>query len=164
MQNAIAHKVDEITAHLGLLATFIASSENVTFNEFKHFTSKQLDYTQEIVAFEWVPYVPISNLKSFESAFNITNTDKFYVKEQSKDGSFLPVSERSFYYPVAYVNPLAGNEDVIGFDLASTSVRSTAINKAKILNELVLSEQIDLVQNNTKKALYFYSPCLAIRP
>ncbi|MBE0358704.1 ATP-binding protein [Pseudoalteromonas aliena] len=158
MQNAIAHKVDEITAHLGLLATFIASSENVTFNEFKHFTSKQLDYTQEIVAFEWVPYVPISNLKSFESAFNITNTDKFYVKEQSKDGSFLPVSERSFYYPVAYVNPLAGNEDVIGFDLASTSVRSTAINKAKILNELVLSEQIDLVQNNTKKGTLFLQP------
>ena len=53
---------------------------------------------------------------------------------------------------------MIGNVSVIGFDLASNKGRAAALHKAKILNELVLSEPIDLVQNTQEKGVLFLHP------
>ncbi|WP_166114006.1 CHASE domain-containing protein [Pseudoalteromonas sp. Z9A5] len=158
VQNAINQKLDGITAHLGLLATYFASSDDVNFREFKQFTSKQLDYSQEILAFEWIPYVPANKRTNFEVRENTAPDKPFYIKEKSLDGSWQPVGARSNYFPVKYVYPLEGNEDVLGFDLASSKVRGAALSKAKELNELALSEPINLVQNTSEKGVLFLYP------
>ncbi|KAA1160838.1 CHASE domain-containing protein [Pseudoalteromonas fuliginea] len=158
VQDAISQRIDEVSAHLSLLATFFASSDEVTFDEFKLFTSKQLSYSQEIVAFEWVPYISAEQLADFERSENTQYIDDYYVKERWSEEVWEPVSSRDFYYPVLYAYPLIGNVSVIGFDLASNKGRAAALHKAKILNELVLSEPIDLVQNTQEKGVLFLHP------
>jgi signal transduction histidine kinase/ActR/RegA family two-component response regulator len=158
VKDAISRKIDEITGHLSLLATFFASSDNVNFQEFKQFTSKQLSYSQEILAFEWVPYLPASKLADFEALKSVADMPRFYVKESAADGSWRPVNKRSVYYPVQYAYPLIGNEDVIGFDLASNTVRREALAKAKVLNEVVASEPVQLIQNKGEKGVLFLQP------
>ncbi|GAB0111314.1 CHASE domain-containing protein [Pseudoalteromonas distincta] len=158
VQNAISQKLDGITAHLGLLATFFASSSDVDFKEFKQFTSKQLDYSQEILAFEWIPYIPANKLADFETHENPATGKPLYIKEKSLDGAWQPAGTRSNYFPVKYVYPLKGNEDVLGFDLASSEVRGAALSKAKELNELALSEPINLVQNTAEHGVLFLYP------
>jgi CHASE domain len=39
-------------------------------------------------------------------------------------------AERAQYYPVTYVEPLDGNKQAVGFDLASNSDRNAAVEKA----------------------------------
>ena len=158
VQNAISQKLDGITAHLGLLATYFASSSDVDFKEFKQFTSKQLDYSQEILAFEWIPYIPANKLADFETHENPATGKPLYIKEKSLDGAWQPAGTRSNYFPVKYVYPLKGNEDVLGFDLASSKVRGAALSKAKELNELALSEPINLVQNTAEHGVLFLYP------
>lgn len=158
VQNAISQKLDGITAHLGLLATFFASSSDVDFKEFKQFTSKQLGYSQEILAFEWIPYIPANKLADFETHENPATGKPLYIKEKSLDGAWQPAGTRSNYFPVKYVYPLKGNEDVLGFDLASSKVRGAALSKAKELNELALSEPINLVQNTAEHGVLFLYP------
>jgi len=157
-QDAINNKINEITAHLALLATFFSSSDDVSFTEFKQFTSKQLSYSEEILAFEWVPYLPSENLAQYIEANNNTELAKYSLKERAKDGSWQAAPPRDFYYPVQYAHPLSGNEDVIGFDLASNEVRRSALIKAKVLNELVISEPINLVQNEAERGVLFFHP------
>ncbi|WP_350634909.1 CHASE domain-containing protein [Pseudoalteromonas sp. GW168-MNA-CIBAN-0100] len=158
VQNAISQKLDGITAHLGLLATFFASSNDVNFKEFKQFTSKQLDYSQEILAFEWIPYVAANKLADFEAHENTATGKPLYIKEKSLDGGWQPAGTRSNYFPVKYVYPLKDNEGVLGFDLASSKVRGAALSKAKELNELALSEPINLVQNTAEDGVLFLYP------
>ncbi|TMP03013.1 histidine kinase [Pseudoalteromonas sp. S3178] len=158
VQNAISQKLDGVTSHLGLLATYFASSDDVNFKEFKQFTSKQLTYSQEILAFEWVPFVSSSQLAEFEANQNLASGAPIYIKEKALDGGWQEVGIRSHYFPVKYAYPLEGNEDVIGFDLASNKVRSAALAKAKVLNELVLSEPINLVQNTSEEGVLFLYP------
>ncbi|EGI72620.1 sensor protein [Pseudoalteromonas distincta] len=158
VQNAISQKLDGITAHLGLLATYFASSSDVDFKEFKQFTSKQLGYSQEILAFEWIPYIPANKLADFEMHENPATGKPLYIKEKSLDGAWQPAGTRSNYFPVKYVYPLKGNEDVLGFDLASSKVRGAALSKAKELNELALSEPINLVQNTAEYGVLFLYP------
>lgn len=157
-QDAINNKINEVTAHLALLATFFSSSDDVSFTEFKQFTSKQLSYSQEILAFEWVPYLPNKRVTQYVEANKGSELANYHLKEKAADGGWQPVTARDFYYPVKYAYPFKGNEDVIGFDLASNKVRRSALIKAKVLNELVLSEPINLVQNESERGVLFFHP------
>jgi len=157
-QDAINNQINEITAHLALLATFFSSSDEVSFTEFKQFTSKQLSYSEDILAFEWVPYLPHNQLTAFKQANKNTELAGYDLKEEAENGRWQPVTPRDFYYPVQYAHPLAGNEDVIGFDLASNEIRRSALIKAKVLNELVISEPLNLVQNASERGVLFFHP------
>eukprot|EP01093_Parvamoeba_rugata_P000224 TRINITY_DN10208_c0_g1_i1.p1 TRINITY_DN10208_c0_g1~~TRINITY_DN10208_c0_g1_i1.p1 ORF type:complete len:717 (+),score=186.08 TRINITY_DN10208_c0_g1_i1:639-2789(+) len=161
VQSEINHKLDEITGHLALLSTFFASSDGVSNDEFERFTSKQLDYSNEILAFEWVPYVPAGQSRDYQQSVRQQQAEqsKFYIKEQSSAGHWQPVSERDVYYPVQYTYPIIGNEEIIGFDLASSSQRRSALMLSKSLNELVVTEPIKLLQNKTREqGVLFISP------
>ncbi|KPH62894.1 CHASE domain-containing protein [Pseudoalteromonas porphyrae] len=158
VQSEINHKISEITGHLTLLATFFASSDGVNYQEFKRFTSKQLDYSHEILAFEWVPRVTKAELTQYQQGIQLEGVDDFYIKEKSSGQSWQPVSMRDEYYPVQYAHPIVGNEVVLGFDLASNEQRYDALMMSKALNELVISEPIGLVQSNAdgNGVLFFF--------
>ncbi|MFP3457997.1 hypothetical protein R0J89_17280, partial [Psychrobacter sp. SIMBA_152] len=61
-QSAINQKLDEVAAHLSLLGAFLASSDQVSLDEFNHFTSKQLSYSEEILALNWVPMITAKSI------------------------------------------------------------------------------------------------------
>ncbi|MBE0419188.1 CHASE domain-containing protein [Pseudoalteromonas nigrifaciens] len=158
VQDSITHKLDEISAHLALLATFFSSSEDVSFKEFRQFTAKQLSYSEEILAFEWVPYVPKSALLEYQQMTQLADVEHFFVKEKSPTNQWQAVAERDVYYPIRYAYPLKGNEDAIGFDLASNDFMQEALNQSKTLNEMVISQPVKLVQNQAELGVLFLHP------
>ena len=58
--------------------------------------------------------------------------------------------DREWYYPVAYVVPVEGNERAIGFDIGSDAARRDAIDRAAATGEIALSEPITLVQGSAR--------------
>ena len=152
-QSAINQKLDEVAAHLSLLGAFLASSDQVILDEFNHFTSKQLSYNEEILALNWVPMITANSIN--EPA----HWDKSVViKQRMANGQWQPALFSNTYYPIKYIYPIKNMQDLLGFDLNSDLHIRDALNKAKILNELVLSEPFKLAPADEELSVLFISP------
>jgi len=58
---------------------------------------------------------------------------------------------RDVYYPVIYVEPIMGNEAVIGFDMASDAARLAALVEARDSGRSVATGRITLVQDTERQ-------------
>tara|TARA_Y100000780_G_scaffold209457_1_gene207006 strand:+ start:12627 stop:15323 length:2697 start_codon:yes stop_codon:yes gene_type:complete len=155
----LEHKIDEIKSHLSLLATFFASSDIVDFAEFKRFTSRQLQYSKEIIAFEWAPKVINSQLDNYQNLLREELGPNYYIKEKNSAGQWQAVSQRAIYFPVQYIHPLQGNEAAQGFDLASHELRRQALTDARLIKNVTVSEPITLMQGDgNDKGVLFFNP------
>ena len=66
---------------------------------------------------------------------------------------------RAEYFPVFYVEPLAGNEKALGFDLASNPAHKAALEQARDSGMIVASTRIRLVQEEeTQSGVVVFSP------
>ena len=157
-QSAINQKLDEIIAHLSLLSGFLANSEDVSFSEFTQFTAKQLSYSEEILAFKWVPAITDDSRAEYQSWIEQVDSENPFIKQKSANGQWQKVPYRELYYPVKYINPLRGMKDIVGFDLGSNEQVRTALTKSKVLNELVISEPTALIPNNDGLSVLFMYP------
>jgi signal transduction histidine kinase/CheY-like chemotaxis protein len=75
------------------------------------------------------------------------------------DGELVPGGERDeAYYPVTFVEPLAGNEAALGLDLGSERRRAAAIRRARDTGELAVTGGIRLVQDEDTIGLLAFAP------
>lgn len=155
VQSEINYKIDEITGHLTLLSTFFASSNQVSPAEFKRFTSKLLEYNKEIVAFKWVPIVPVDQVELFEKKLPEVVPTAF-IKEKSPHMFWQKAAKRALYFPVQYIHPLVGNEEDIGFDVGSEYTQRDALLMSKALNELVITKPVQHIRYG--HVVLFYMP------
>ncbi len=70
-------------------------------------------------AWEWTQAVSAEDRPGFETAARAAGARGFAIWEADAQGRRVPAAVRSTYFPVRNAVPLAGNEDGIGFDLAS---------------------------------------------
>ncbi len=122
----------------------------VTRDGFHRFVERSLVRFPMIQALEWAPEVEARQRKSFEAAQR-RELPIFDIRERDADGKLQHAGDRSSYYPVTHVEPLAGNEAALGFDLASNQVRLQAIEKAKTSNKAVISAPVKLVQERQQQ-------------
>ncbi|WP_309043945.1 CHASE domain-containing protein [Marinobacter sediminicola] len=93
--------------------------------------------------------VPESNLEAYLAEERIERPD-FRVH---------PPHTGSDYWPITYLEPLAGNEAAIGLDMAHESNRFTAAQKAMRTGETQITGPIALVQDDEKKpGFLFFHP------
>lgn len=100
-----------------------------------------------IKAVEWAPAVSAAERASFEAAQR-GELPGFTITERDASGKMRPGAARAQYYPVTYVEPLAGNEEAAGFDLASDAARRTAIESALDGDVVVATAPIRLAQEH----------------
>ena len=81
-----------------------------------------------IQAVKWAPRIDFSNRVAFEEAQH-ADLPGFEIREVDPSGQPHRAPGRDQYYPVTYVEPLKGNEHIVGFDLFSEAGRRTAINQ-----------------------------------
>ncbi|MCJ8322921.1 MAG: CHASE domain-containing protein [Rhizobiales bacterium] len=133
------------------IRTFFDSSNFITRHEFKTLTSPYLLTNQHVQALEWIPAVNHSQRSHFETlAINDGFVD-FQFKQRSETGEMIVAPEKDTYYPVFYVEPVAGNEAAIGFDLGSNPARLAALDKSIQSGLAVATAPITLVQETEKQ-------------
>jgi diguanylate cyclase (GGDEF)-like protein/PAS domain S-box-containing protein len=131
-------------------ALFIHDSRGrVTREEFHRFVERSLVRFPMIQALEWAAPVEAANRASFEAAQDIAG---FEIRERNAAGKLTRAGERNIFYPVTYVEPLAGNQAAFGFDMASNPARLSALNKAKQSGSVVISPAVHLVQDSRPQA------------
>ncbi|SDD11351.1 CHASE domain-containing protein [Ruegeria marina] len=145
---AINNRIQAILATVESLVAYYESSEHVTRREFQVFTSFILSRNRDIQALEWLPNVLAEERDIYELSARLDGLPEFQIRERTFDGRLAPAALRSEYFPVYYVEPLAGNEGALGFDVMSETTRSAALVRARQTSQLVVSDPVSLVQSS----------------
>lgn len=119
----------------------------VTTEEFQRFIHKTLTRHPTIQAVEWAPQVDAARRGAFEAAQRTAHAG-FEIREPDSLGNPHRAGAREFFYPVTYVEPLAGNKTALGFDLAATPERRAALNLALESGKLVATAPLRLIQEH----------------
>lgn len=104
--------------------------------------------------FEWIPVVPAAERAAFEQAARRDGLPQFALFDQPAEGERLPAARRPEHWPILYVEPMAGNEAALGYDLAAgPTVVDIAV--ARDSGDTRLSRPRPLVQatNNLKSVI-----------
>jgi PAS domain S-box-containing protein len=145
--------VDTIRSTLEEQAAFIEQLSNgftsrrlaMDRQDFHNLVEKLLERFPTVQAVEWAPRVTSRERESFETAQQSTAPD-FAIRERNASGELIPASAADQYYPVTFVEPLAGNEPAVGFDLASNPDRNNAIRSAVATDKVAATAPVRLVQ------------------
>lgn len=129
----LQRKLEYSFSALEALDAFYRSSQFVDRSEFKQFATYFLQAHPDIKALEWVPVVRASDFED-------------YQRRAKKDSVRPLLKGTNPYYPVFYVEPLAGNEQALGYNLGVNKARLGALIAAEESHKITITEPIQLVQ------------------
>ncbi|MGZ0078058.1 EAL domain-containing protein [Methylomonas sp. YC3] len=144
--NLQEHFSDDILNNQLLKALF-DSSESVNPNEFRLFAHTIFSKHPELEALEWIPRVNAEDRSAFEQQTETT------IHEHNRNQQLIPAGKRNVYLPIAYA---FGNQQNIGFDVASNPQLSSAIQKAINSGETVVTD--GMVCDDKQPCFAIYSP------
>lgn len=139
------------------LAILFKGRDSAKYTRFKTEAIDILNRHHSIQALEWVPKITASNKDRYIADIRIYVPD-YNITEQSSSGEMVEAKESDVYFPVYYVQPLAGNEKAVGFNLASNAVRLKSLTESASRARPIASASINLVQDSgsQKGFLAFY--------
>ncbi|MHC5024915.1 MAG: CHASE domain-containing protein, partial [Planctomycetota bacterium] len=143
-----------LEGHVDLLhavKSLFDASDFVDRDEFATFTRPIIERHPGIQALEWIPRLPANQREAYEAAARSEGLSTFRVSERAEDGRMVAAGRRDEYFPVYYVEPLAGNERALGFDLASDPTRRIAIEAAAASGHLTATPPVQLVQQTGRE-------------
>ncbi len=128
------------------LARFLEAGVQVGRHEFRTF-AQYLTSETTVQAWAWVPAVAEEDRIPLEDEARRDGFPEFRVWETNTQGVRSPAASRGVYYPVYYVEPLAGNEQAMGYDLGSEPKRSASLERAKSTGLMTATDPITLIQD-----------------
>lgn len=153
---------DRLREYLGLLYAgkgLFAANDYVTRAEWSTFIQAQElpTHLPGVKALEFVDRVSHEEKQVYiEKIKNDTNTNPAGYPEFT----IYPEGEREEYFVINYIEPLVGNEQAFGFDLASEEKRKKALEQSRDSGQIVMTDRITLVQDEQKQAAFLI--CLPI--
>ena len=148
INNVITHNLQAVYA----LGAFYNASQHVDRLEFKEFVKPLLDRSQSIQALEWIPRIPNWARTHYEKEARRDGFLDFQIAELDDQGVITGATQRSEYFPAYYVEPFEGNEEAVGFDLASNATRHKALNLARTTGRIIATSRITLVQEKENQS------------
>ncbi|WP_186289547.1 EAL domain-containing protein [Methylomonas koyamae] len=147
---AVETLLAEYTTHvvdssLALRDVFLASSD-ISREQFSGFARGILERHPEIQALEWLPRIRHPQRAGFEAKLRQEGYAGFRITERDPSGRSVPAGERAEYFPVAYVEPMAGNERSFGLDSVSNPLSKQAKDAARASGKPTASAGLSLVQ------------------
>jgi PAS domain S-box-containing protein len=146
LAQALIAALDSYSDILYSMEGLFRASQHVDREEFTKFVARSLSRYSGIQALEWIPRVPGGKRVLYEANARRDGFPDFQLKEMNPQGQLKTALPREEYFPVYYLAPYAGNENALGFDLASNPERLEAMNRARNIGGLVASSRIKLVQ------------------
>ena len=134
------------------LRNFFNITPSVSRQAFTAFVAPTLKTRPGIKAFEWIPRVAYPERALFEAEARREGLPDYQIYQLDPKGNKVSAGPRQYYYPVAYVEPLAGNEPAVGFDLGSDPARLDTLDNATDTGQAAATERLTLVQETGAQA------------
>ncbi|MGC8877930.1 MAG: CHASE domain-containing protein [Anaerolineae bacterium] len=145
---------------LATTARFYQGSEQVTLQEFHTFTAP-LMAGSGVQAIGWVPRVPSIEKAVYETRARRDGLEHFSIFQRATRETAPRGSDGTEYYPIYYIEPLATNRDVLGFDLGADPVQRAALETAMRTGLVTATDPLVTVQGSVwQKSVVVYQPVL----
>ena len=138
--------IDQHIELLESLAGLFIASEHVKRGQFRRFVDPILTRNPEVRGYGWNPLVRYGERDAFEAAAHQEGLSDFRITELDETGKKIPAQRRDEYVAVYYLEPLSGNEQALGYDIASEDARREALVEARKTGNAVTTRWIRLVQ------------------
>ncbi|HEY8102152.1 MAG TPA: EAL domain-containing protein [Burkholderiaceae bacterium] len=133
--DALQYQFEEHERLLQALASVLNQKSAMTGTEFRNMARGYLDQRPELKSMSWAPRVTAGERNEFENWAQGTITKDFVIKQLDANAKWHPATVHPQYYPLTYVEPMAGNEPMLGYDKLSDPIASagllTAIQSSK---------------------------------
>jgi PAS domain S-box-containing protein len=156
-QRVAEQRMDDLQSDLDLtvskvvsVGAFCESSAPITRASFAHFAATLLVANDPgIQALEWAPRITSLQREALERDTRAGGVPDFEIRDRLALGKMGRAADRPLYFPVLAVQPYAGNEAALGFDLLSDKSRREAIMRAAYTGEMTATARITLVQETS---------------
>ncbi len=95
---------------------FIGQYE-VSRDEFARVSRSLFERHPGVQALQWVQIVPREERSVFEAQVSQQLQRPFVIRQRQPDGSLQPAADAADYFVINFLEPLAGNEAVLGYDV-----------------------------------------------
>jgi len=127
-------------------AALLSTSEATTRSEFARFAVELMARGSALQALSWAPLVPLRERGRHETEARRDVGTGYTITERAQTGALVPAATRDRYFPVRFIEPLAGNEAAVGFDLGSEPVRLDALSRSAETGQVTITGMVRLVQ------------------
>ncbi|MEG4217746.1 CHASE domain-containing protein [Microcoleus sp. Pol14C6] len=145
---AVQQSINKNLEFLYSLEGFYSASTEVTRQDFKQFTQPALGRNSAIHSVNWIRRVPAGQKAAYERTIRAEGFPSFQIYEQTHDKNQIKARVRSEYFPIIYREALEEDNQVLGFDVASSPDRKAALEKSVNTEKIAASARIRLVSNN----------------
>lgn len=132
------------------LRAYVENSADVQRAEFAAYVKVLLERLPASRAFQWAGRVPHERRAALEAEMRISGPADFRLWERDVAGQLgtpaIVARVRPEYWPILWVEPLAGNEPSLGFDLHESVVTRPMLDRARAEKRLMLSPQVRLIR------------------
>lgn len=140
------------------LARFFESSIHVERREFESYAG-YLTEDPAVQSWQWIPAVPAKGRERTEEEALRNGLGNFEIWERDAEGKRTEVKTRRAHYPVFYIEPMAGNEAMLGYDMGSEPGRLAAIEKALVTGLITATDPVTLgEETDTQKGIIVFRP------
>jgi len=142
------------------LARFLEIHAKCRRQEFQNYT-ELMGQDPFLQAIEWIPRVEPGDRQRIEVAARQDGLSNFSIFEKNRQGNRLEARDRDAFYPAYFVEPLAGNEAAVGFDVGSEGIRRAALEEAGRTGLSRASDPVKLEQGlGSQLGLLVFHPVL----
>lgn len=119
------------------------ASDQVTPLEFSQFSQKIMKKSAGFKALSWAPLINQNEAKAYSES--MTQLLGYPISISRPEG--LQANSNSWLVPVTFIEPLTGNEAVIGLDINSEPVRAAALRQAMETHQVAMTGRIFLSED-----------------
>jgi signal transduction histidine kinase len=135
---AVERAIDRYLDVINSVGAFFTATNSVDRWEFYKFVEDKRPRYPGLKAVEWVPKVRHGERRKYVSVAEDDGLFGFDITEFGEAESLTKAGKRDEYFPVYYVDPYQGNEEALGFDLASDPAILKSLDRARDFGRNVL--------------------------
>ena len=148
LAQALQHRLHTSLNLLYALESLYATTPEVTRREFGTFVHRVFTRYPGLQALSWDRRVTDAERPAYEAQVRQEGDADFHITEWDAQGHRVRAAPRAGYVVVSYIEPLVGNEQAVGFDVASEPERRAALEQARDLGEPIATGRVRLVQGS----------------
>lgn len=156
VQGQLDHSLEVLTAY----NAFFISSESVSREEYRSFSSVIIPQREEVFAVHWSPRVSHQDRAAAEQALKTAGLAPLGIFDVSRDAGIRKrAGIRPEYYPITFAEPLNENREAIGLDPLARPYNTGAIREAAQTGKKVSTPPFPVVQDpDGPLAIAVYQP------
>ena len=163
MKVALEHIILNDLEILNSIERFFAGSDQVNKEEFKTFVNHFLANNKSITRITWSPLILHAERETYERRMQQMGYSNFQITELVNNKDIVRAGYHSEYMPIMYVEPMPGNEAMLGYDPYPNKDRHKAIEQAKLSGKTIMTCPPNFLQasGSPQSIILFKSICHA---